>query len=156
MYMEQEKEGLITTLKSWKQALGVQEIDVVDYSPLKLAYIGDCVYEICIRTVLVTRKNMQVDRLNREASFYAKAVTQSKIIVAIIDKLTEQEQAVYKRGRNAKSPTKAKNASMVEYRMATGFEAVIGYLYLTEQFDRLIEVIRIAFEAAGMYGTGVI
>ena len=138
-------------VEKWKEMLEIQEVDVRNYSGLALAYIGDNVYELCIRTVLISRGQCPVDRLNREASFYAKAVTQAKMILSIMDRLTEEEQRVYKRGRNATSPTKAKNATVTEYRTATGFEAVIGYLYLTGQFDRMIEIVRMAFDTAGMY-----
>lgn len=138
-------------LEEWKAVLEIPQIDIVDYSPLTLAYIGDCVYELFIRSVLVTRGNTPVDRLNREASHYAKAVTQAKLVMSIMEELTETEQAVFRRGRNAKSPTKAKNATMMEYRTATGFEALLGYLYLTEQFDRLVQLVRMAFDDAGMY-----
>ena len=120
----------------------------MQYSPLVLAYIGDSVYELYIRTILVHRADDTVDTLNRKGSFYAKAVTQARIMRTLEAELSETEVAVYKRGRNAKSPTKAKNASVVEYRVATGFEALIGYLYLSGSFDRLTEIIRRAIEIA--------
>lgn len=124
-------------------------VDIADYSPLTLAYIGDCVYELIIRTRLVYRGNAPVDKLNREASIYAKAPTQAKMIEAIMDTLSEEEEAAYRRGRNAHSYTKAKNASFSEYRKATGFEALIGYLYILKRFDRIMEIVKNGFEAIG-------
>ncbi|MGN0382755.1 MAG: Mini-ribonuclease 3 [Eubacterium sp.] len=117
-------------------------IDIADYSPLTLAYIGDVVYEIIIRTMVVTKANKSANKLHRETSSFVKAETQANMIKIIMDSLTEDEQAVYKRGRNAKSFSKAKNATMIDYRMATGFEALIGYLYLTNQSSRMCELIK--------------
>ena len=104
--------------------------------------MGDCAYEIVIRTLLVHKGNTHVDRLNKRASNLAKAGTQSQLVGAIMEQLTEEEVTIYKRGRNAKSYTMAKNASMSDYRRATGFEALMGYLYLKEDFSRMIELIR--------------
>lgn len=124
----------------------LKDVDLANYSPLTLAYIGDCVYELIIRTCLVYKGNAPVDKLNREASSYAKATTQAKMVDAIMDNLTNEEQSVYRRGRNAHSGTKAKNATLGEYRKATGFEAVIGYLYIKKDFTRITEIVRMSFE----------
>lgn len=132
-----------------KKVFELGEIRAGNYSPLALAYIGDCVYEMTIRTLLLYRGNAPVDRLNKKASRLAKAGTQAEIISLIYDSLTQEEQAVYKRGRNAKSYTTAKNASVSEYRRATGFEALIGYLYLAGNYERMEEIIRLGFEAIG-------
>lgn len=132
-----------------KNAFGLKEVNLADYSPLTLAYIGDCVYELIIRTNLVYKGNAPVDKLNRQASLMAKAITQAKIIEAIMDMLTPEEEAAYRRGRNAHSATKAKNASLSDYRKATGFEALIGYLYLQEKFLRIMEIVKAGFEAVG-------
>lgn len=126
-----------------------KEVSASDYSPLTLAYLGDCVYELVIRSKLVYTANAPVDVLNRKASNLAKAPTQAKMIDAIMDSLSDEEQAVYRRGRNAHSATKAKNASVTDYRKATGWEALIGYLYIQERFDRIMELIRMGFEAVG-------
>ena len=130
-------------------AFNLKKVDVANYSPLTLAYIGDCVYELIIRTGLVYKGNAPVDKLNRKASNLAKAATQSAIIEALTEQLTEEEQSVYRRGRNAHSYTKAKNATAGDYRRATGFEAVIGYLYLEQRFDRIMELVKAGFDAIG-------
>ena len=135
--------------KAIKETFHTAEINPDQYSPLTLAYMGDCAYEIVIRTLLVTKANTHVDRLNKKASSLAKAVTQSQMITAIQEQLTEEELAIYKRGRNAKSYTSAKNASINDYRKATGFEALIGWLYLKGNFERMTEIIRMGFEAIG-------
>lgn len=115
-----------------------------DISPLSLAYIGDAVYEVYIRTHIMKDANMPVNKLHKAATGYVKAKAQSDIIQAISDKLTEEETAVFKRGRNAHSYTSAKNADIVDYRRATGFEALIGYLYLSKNTARLEEIINMS------------
>lgn len=135
--------------KAIKNTFHVPEINADQYSPLTLAYMGDCAYEIVIRTLLVHKGNTHVDRLNRRASNLAKAATQSRMIGAIQELLTEEELTIYKRGRNAKSYTSAKNASINDYRRATGFEALIGWLYLKGEFERMTELIRLGFEGIG-------
>lgn len=130
-----------------RETFQTAEINADQYSPLTLAYMGDCAYEIVIRTLLVKKGNAPVDKLNRKASRLAKAETQSQIIQAIQEHLSEEELAVYKRGRNAKSYSSAKNASINDYRRATGFEALIGWLYLKGEFERMTQIIRLGFEA---------
>jgi len=119
------------------------------YSPLVLAYVGDAVYEIMIRTKVVNGGSVQVNKLHKHSASLVKAETQAKMITALLEELTEEEIAVYKRGRNAKSYTMAKNASMKDYRMATGFEALIGFLYLAEQHERLAELVSHGLEKIG-------
>lgn len=119
------------------------------YSPLTLAYIGDCVYELIIRTNLVYAANAPVDRLNRMGSAWARAGTQSAMIEAVMDRLTEEELSAYKRGRNAHTANRAKNATAGDYRRATGFESLIGYLYVKEEFDRIMELVKAGFDAVG-------
>lgn len=133
--------------KAIKTTFSIPDIDPNQYSPLTLAYMGDCAYEIVVRTLLVHKGNTHVDRLNKRASNLAKATTQALMITAIMEHLTEEEVTIYKRGRNAKSYTSAKNASINEYRRATGFEALIGWLYLKGEFDRMTKIIRLGFEA---------
>lgn len=135
--------------KAIKETFQIPEINADQYSPLTLAYMGDCAYEIVIRTLLVHKGNTHVDRLNKRASNLAKAATQSRMIGAIQEHLTEEEVTIYKRGRNAKSYTSAKNASINDYRRATGFEALIGWLYLRGEFERMTEIIRLGFEGIG-------
>ena len=132
--------------EAMEKAFQIGEVNVALYSPLTLAYIGDCVYELIIRTNLVTRGNAPVNKLNKKASKLAKASTQARIIESIMDMLSEDEEAAYKRGRNAHSCTKAKNASTSDYRKATGFEALIGYLYLQKKFDRIMELVKKGFQ----------
>ena len=117
-----------------------------DVSPLSLAYIGDAVYEVYIRTHIMKDANMPVNKLHKAATNYVKAKSQSDIVLSIADKLTEEEMAVFKRGRNAHSYTSAKNADIVDYRRATGFEALIGYLYLMGDTPRLKEIIDMSID----------
>ncbi len=100
--------------------------DIRTYSPLVLAFIGDGVYDLVIRTLVVEQGNTHANILHRRTSKIVKAETQAAVIEALLPVLTEEEQAVYKRGRNAKSGTKARSASLADYRKATGFEALIG------------------------------
>lgn len=129
-----------------KESMELEDIDIINYSPLTLAYIGDGIYEIVIRTVIVDEANRQVNKIHKAASELVKAQTQAKIAFLIMDMLTEEEQTIYKRGRNAKAVTRAKNASMSDYRTATGFEALVGWLYLTEQSGRMLELIKTGIE----------
>lgn len=125
----------------------LEDQDIRTYSPLTLAYIGDGIYELYIRTILVKQGNCQANKLHRRASRLVKAPAQSAMVETLEPLFTPEEEAVYKRGRNAKSYTTAKNATMGEYRRATGFEAVMGYLYLTGQHIRMIDLIKIGLEA---------
>lgn len=120
--------------------------DVRQYSALTLAYIGDAVYEIVIRTYIVEKGNAPVEKLHKRASRLVKAGTQASLIMAVKDDLTEEELAVFKRGRNAHSYTMAKNATMSDYRKATGCEALIGYLYLNGEYERLAALIHMGLE----------
>ena len=131
------------------KALKLETVDPRTYSPLVLAYIGDAVYELLIRTKVINHGSMQVNKMHKKSASLVKAETQANIIKAIQDDLTEEELAVYKRGRNAKSATTAKHATMIDYRMATGFEALIGYLYLRARHDRLLDLIRDGLEKIG-------
>ena len=126
-----------------KQLFDLPEVKVKQYSPLTLAYIGDAAYELVVRTVLVSRANTQVNKLHHAASNLVKAETQSRMIDVLEPHFTPEEEHIYKRGRNAKSYTSAKNASITDYRRATGFEAVMGYLYLKGEFTRLLDLIKL-------------
>ena len=121
--------------------------DIRTYSPLALAYIGDGIYELYIRTIVVGRGNRQASKLHHAASRLVKAPTQALMAEALEAEFTPKEEAVYRRGRNAKSYTTAKNATTGQYRKATGFEAVMGYLYLTGQYIRMIDLIKMGLEA---------
>jgi ribonuclease-3 family protein len=119
----------------------VEESLVKMYSPLALAYIGDSIYDLMVKKHFVIKSNMQPEKYHKVVTSIVSANAQSAFIDSYMDKLTEKEQAVYKRGRNSSPHTKAKNASLENYLKATGFEAVLGYLYLSEQEDRLKEII---------------
>ena len=127
---------------------GLVEQDIRTYSPLTLAYIGDAIFELVVRTVLVERKNTQAEKLHKAATQIVKAETQARMIEALKDSLTPEEMSAYKRGRNAKAVTRAKNATMADYRKATGFEALMGYLYLKGDMERMIELIHLGVEKA--------
>lgn len=129
-----------------KEKMQLEEINITDYSPLTLAYIGDGIYEIVIRTIIVDEANRQVNKIHKAASGLVKAGTQAKMIHLIMDDLTEDEIQIFKRGRNAKAVTRAKNASMSEYRRATGFEALMGWLYLSGKSDRMMDLIMLALK----------
>ena len=131
-----------TNLIQLKELFHLEDQDLRSYSPLTLAYIGDGVYELIIRTVLVKKGNCPVNRLHKKASSLVKAGAQSAIMEVIEEELTPEELSVYRRGRNAHSPTMAKHATMADYRRATGFEALMGYLYLKEDYTRMIELVR--------------
>ena len=138
-----QQDSFLTQIKEEFQ-LGEQELN--SYSPLVLAYIGDCVYELLIRTLLVGKANCQVSKLHKKAIDYVKAETQAAMIAALMDELTEEEQDVFRRGKNAKPHTIPKNASLSDYRRATGMEAVIGYLYLKDDMERIIELVKLGLD----------
>lgn len=110
-----------------------------EYSPLVLAYIGDAIYEVYVRNYLVSQHNMQVDKLHKMAVSMVKSSAQAKSFHKIENLLTEEEVAVFKRGRNAKSSV-PKNSDMSEYKTATGLEALVGYIYLKGDKNRLDEI----------------
>ena len=132
-----------------KEKFSLPQVDIQTYSPLTLAYIGDAAYELVVRTFLVDQGNSRPDKLHRKASSMVKAAAQAAMAEALKDSLTEEELSVYRRGRNAKSPTMAKNASMSDYRKATGFEALMGYLYLKGEQKRLIDLVYAGFVSQG-------
>lgn len=132
-----------------KTEFNLEDKEAKQYSPLTLAYIGDGVYDLIIRTVLVEQANQPVNRLHRKASSIVKAESQAKLIHEIMDSLTEEELAVYKRGRNAKSATSAKNASITDYRTATGLEALMGYLYMENEMERAVALVRLGLTRLG-------
>lgn len=129
-------------LNEIKKKFDIKEVDIRTYSPLSLAYIGDAVYDLIIRSMLVTKGNIPNGVLHKEATGYVSAVAQSKIVDSVMDMLTEEELAVYKRGKNSKPSSSAKNATQKQYLKATGFEALIGYLYLNGKEDRILEIVK--------------
>lgn len=129
-----------------ERQMNLPETDLKRYSPLTLAYIGDGVFEVIIRTIIVRQKNCPVQKLHKRTSTLVKAENQAEMIERMMPHLTEEEQSVYRRGRNARSYTKAKNASTGSYRKATGLEALIGYLYLQKKPERIIDLVKIGLE----------
>ncbi len=113
--------------------------DIMMLSPLQLAYVGDAVYELMVRTYLLN-KDMNVNHLHKAATKYVKAKAQSDIVHKIKEYLTAEEMDYIKKGRNTKTNSSPKNADLLDYKYATGFECLFGYLYLTEQDERLTEI----------------
>ncbi|HHV99772.1 MAG TPA: Mini-ribonuclease 3 [Clostridiaceae bacterium] len=124
----------------------IKHKDICQIHPLVLAYIGDAVYEVFIRTLVVCEGNATVNRLHRRSTCFVKAKAQSDIVHRIMNLLSPEEQDIVRRGRNAKSGTIPKNADVTEYKYATGFESLIGYLYLKKDYDRLIEIMKMSVE----------
>ncbi|WP_418489559.1 Mini-ribonuclease 3 [Frisingicoccus sp.] len=138
--MEESVSGLDRT---FREIFDLQPVDLKTYSPLTLAYIGDAAYELVIRSLVVEQGNAPVNKLHKRSSRLVKAKAQAEAAVKLLDVFTEEEMAVYKRGRNARSHTMAKNAEMTDYRMATGFEAVMGYLHLKQDYERMVTLIHL-------------
>ncbi|MGL5694209.1 MAG: Mini-ribonuclease 3 [Peptostreptococcaceae bacterium] len=116
--------------------------EILTISPLVLAYLGDTVFESHVREYLIRKNiNKKVNDLHKTAIKYVNAKAQAMVIHAIEEELTEDEERIYKRGRNQKSHTSPKNADIIDYKHATGFEALIGYLYLNGEMDRLKSII---------------
>ena len=133
-----------------RERFNIKKQDIRTYSPLTLAYIGDGVFDLIIRTVVVDKGNTSPNELHRHTSSIVKAHTQALMAEALMEELTEEEHDVYRRGRNAKSFTTAKNATVADYRKATGFEALMGYLYLEDRFDRAVYLSRRALDLLGI------
>lgn len=125
----------------------MEEVDAGTYSPLVLAYIGDCIYDLIIKSIVVNKGNKQVNKLHKETSSLVQASTQSLMMRTMQEHLTEEERTVYKRGRNAKSISPAKNQSITDYRRATGFEAMLGYLYLKKEWKRMLDLVKIGLDS---------
>ncbi len=122
----------------------IKPMEVMNLHPLVLAYIGDAVYEVYIRTMLVINNKKNVNGLHKLSIKYVKAKAQSDIVHRIMDMLSQDEQDVVRRGRNAKSATVPKHAEITDYRYSTGYEALIGYLYLTNNTQRLMEILELS------------
>lgn len=126
---------------------GMSQSDPRNTAPLVLAFIGDCVFDLIIKLLVMEQGSRQVHRLQEETSRYVQASAQSYMMRSIQKHLTEEEHAVYRRGRNTRSVSPAKNQSITDYRRATGFEALIGYLYLQHEYARLTELVSIGLES---------
>ena len=140
------EQSLSAFAQAFRESYHVEKTDVRAIPALTLAYIGDAVYELVVRAYLVRRYNRSANQLHQKASHIVNAGTQSALIGVIEPYLNEEEKGFYRRGRNAHSYTKAKHASMSDYRRATGFEALIGYLFLEEHYDRIVTLIRDGLE----------
>ena len=122
--------------------INLSEKDINQLSPLVLAYIGDSVFEVYIRTSLITDTSSSVHKLHKRSIEFVKAKSQSDRIHRISEFLTLEEQDIVRRGRNAKSGTIPKNADVTEYKYATGFESLLGFLYLKKEYKRLLEILK--------------
>lgn len=147
-------EESISLLALIKKSFDLKEVDIRTYSPLTLAYIGDAVYDLIFRTAVVQKGNTSANKLHNQTIRYVKAPAQALLAEAIMEELTPEELSVYKRGRNAKPYTMAKNATMGEYKKATGLEALVGYLYLTDRMERVLALIQIGLHNKGEESDG--
>ncbi|MEY8339043.1 ribonuclease III domain-containing protein [Lachnospiraceae bacterium 62-35] len=138
-----------------KELLKLKEMDADSYSPLALAYIGDAAYELLIRTKVMNHGNVQVNKMHKRTADLVKAGTQARLYKLIEEELAEEERAVYRRGRNAKSGTMARHATVADYRTATGFEALMGWLYLRGDIERMAELTAAGLSKAGMLRDGM-
>ncbi|MGX8714650.1 MAG: Mini-ribonuclease 3 [Lachnospiraceae bacterium] len=137
-----------TFLRQTEEIFSLREADSRIYSGLPLAFIGDCVFELTIRTLVLSKGSMQVQKLTRRCQEIVRASSQAAMIREIIGDLTEEEQAVIRRGKNSSPSSKAKNASTEDYLWATGYESLIGWLYLENRQDRLLEIIKAGLETS--------
>lgn len=143
-----------TGLNAFKEALHLKHVEAGEYSPLALAYIGDAVYELAIRTLVMNRGNMQVNKMHKKTANLVKADAQARFYLLLEEELTDAEKTAYRRGRNAKSFTMPKHATMKDYRMATGFEALMGYLYLSGRTERMVDLVALAMTKTGKADSG--
>ena len=142
-------EESLSLLGAIRKKFVCDRVDIRTYSPLTLAFVGDCIYDLVIRTIVVERGNTAPGVLHTKKSSIVKAQAQAAQADALMEELTAEEQAGYRRGRNANSHSAAKNASIGDYRKATGLEALYGFLYLTDQTDRLLWLIAKGLELTG-------
>ncbi len=117
-----------------------------EVAPLMLAHVGDAIHEVVIRSIVLSKGNRQIEKVHKNTTRYVNAGAQAAMADILMEDLTEEELDIYKRGRNAKAYTKAKNASIGDYRKATGFEALMGYLYLSGKTERMVDLLHIAIE----------
>ena len=120
-----------------EESVKTEQVNAYQYSPLALAYMGDSILDLLVKKYFVTHSNMQPHKYHVEVSKIVKAVNQADYIDQIMEELSEDELDVYKRGRNTNTHSKAKNATMGQYRKATGLEALYGYMYLKGDMERL-------------------
>lgn len=125
----------------------MQEVDIKTYSPLALAYIGDCIFDLIIKSLVLNQGNKQVQKMHKGTSRIVQASAQSLMMREIQKHLTEEEHLVYKRGRNTKTVSPARNQSLTDYRRATGFESLLGYLYLKKEWKRMLDLVKIGLDS---------
>lgn len=143
------EKGLERSLLSQiRETFGGGDVDIRTYSPVTLAYIGDAVFELIIRTLIVEKGQRAANTLHKHTTKVVCAQTQAKMIDAVYDTLTEEEQDIYRRSKNAKLHSTAKNASLADYRKATGFEALCGYLFLEDDVERITQLVKQAVDTA--------
>ncbi len=145
--MEERVEGAMDLAGLIREGFELKQQDIRSYSPLTLAFLGDNVFDLIIRSLVAQEGNRQVNILHKKKSAIVCASAQAAILEAVKDSLSEEEAAVVRRGRNAKSHTMPKNAKMSDYRNATGFEALLGFLYLQGRMDRILELTKTGLEA---------
>jgi ribonuclease-3 family protein len=126
----------------------MSSIDLAETSPLVLAYLGDAIYEAYIRSYLVKNNRLSVHKLHKLSVGFVSATAQANVIHNIIDNLSDDEKDIVRRGRNTKSGSVPKNADIGSYRYATGFEALIGYLYLSHRHERLSDILKLSLDVA--------
>jgi len=140
-------EGLKMDLfEGFNQHLKQEPFKTNTYSPIVLAYMGDSIYDLIIRSMVVNKGAKAVGKIHKEVSSYVNAKAQADIYYKIEPILTEEERAVFRRGRNAKSNSTPKNADLKTYKHATGFEAILGYLYMSGNLDRIMELVALGLE----------
>lgn len=139
-------EESINFLGQIHKEFGEKGTDIRSYSPLTFAYIGDAVFEMVIRTLIVENGQKAANSLHKHTTKIVCAGTQAALVEAIYDDMTEEEQDIYRRGKNTKIHSSAKNATLSDYRKATGFEAVCGYLYLCDNNERMLQLIKTGLE----------
>ena len=122
----------------------MNNIEIRNLNVQSLAFIGDAVYSLIVRQrILLDNKNLKTNEINKLCNKVVNANAQSELILKIINNLTEEEKGIFLRARNYKTKNSAKNASIINYHNATGFEAVLGYLYLTKNYDRIFEILNL-------------
>ena len=124
----------------------IKKIDLQNVSQQNLAFVGDAIYNVYIRTYLISISNTNTGKLHNKSIMYVSAKAQSNIVDKIYDSLDEEEKLVYKRGRNTNINTVSKHVDVVSYKKATGYEALLGYLYLKNDISRLEEIIKASIE----------
>lgn len=140
--MEEE----LSLLSEIHKQFGECDVDIKTYSPLTFAYIGDAIFEMVIRTLIVEKGQRAANTLHKHTTKIVCAGTQAKMIDALAEELTQEESDIFRRGKNTNIHSSAKNASLSDYRKATGFEALCGYLYLSGRTSRVVELIKKGLE----------